>query len=135
MKSSLAISHIINNLLPFLLWHRCPFLGYDLPAAGVSRQVSFHGMWMTAPSPTPPPWRTRFSLLVMHLTKNLSRMGSHISSKAATSMAFKFNGAFNIPHTAKYVLDKVEIQLTKHHIRWRWLNTEVNLDILSILRM
>jgi hypothetical protein len=43
-------------------------------------------------------------------------MGGPTSSKAAISTAFEFSGTFNIPHTAKYVLNKVAIPLMKHHI-------------------
>jgi hypothetical protein len=40
---------------------------------------------VVSPTPNPPTWRTRVSLLVWHLPRNLSGMGGRTSSYAATA--------------------------------------------------
>jgi hypothetical protein len=65
----------------------------------VSLQRIFTG-WCRQPHAQPSTWRTRVSLLVWHLPRNLSGMGGPASSYAAASMALEFTGAHKPPHAA-----------------------------------
>jgi hypothetical protein len=55
---------------------------------------------VVSPTPNPPTWRTRVSLLVWHLPRNLSGMGGPTSSYAAASIAFEIIGAHKPSHPA-----------------------------------
>jgi hypothetical protein len=65
----------------------------------VSWQQIFTG-WGCQPRAQPPTWRTRVSLLIWHLPRNLSAMDGPTSSYAAAGIALEFIGAHKPPHTA-----------------------------------
>lgn len=88
-----------------------PFSGRDLPAAGVSRQLSFYEAGTSDPQSTPQPWRARVSLFVRHLDTSLKTCPTR--SYIAGGTSFEFAGARKLWHSAKYAFVKVEIQSRK----------------------
>jgi hypothetical protein len=56
---------------------------------------------IVSPTPNPPTWRTRVSLLVWHLPRNLSGMGGPTSSYAAAGIALEFIVVHKPPHPAR----------------------------------
>jgi hypothetical protein len=64
---------------------------------------------VVSPTPKPPTWRTRVSLLVWHLPRNLTGMGGPTSSYAAAGMALEFIGAHKPLTQQRSAFDKVEI--------------------------
>jgi hypothetical protein len=97
----------------YALYARAEELGYLLHGATVLVELwlpyifyvrfrdNFYMVGSSAPRPTPT-WRTRGSLSVWHLPRNLSSMGGPASSYAAASITLDFIGAHKPPHpTAK----------------------------------
>jgi hypothetical protein len=62
-----------------------------------------------SPTPNPPTWRARVSLIVWHLPRNLTGMGGPTSSYAAADIALEFIGAHKPLTQQRSAFDKVEI--------------------------
>jgi hypothetical protein len=86
----------------------CRALAASLILCDVSWQQIFYRVRSSAPHPTPTR-RTRVSLLVWHLPRNLSGMVGPTSSYAAAGIALEFFGARKPPHQQQSACDKGEI--------------------------
>jgi hypothetical protein len=85
----------------FTPWHYSSFR--TLAASHILCEVSWQKIctgWGRQPHAQPPTWRTRVSLLVWHLPRNLSGMGGRTSTYVATGIGLEFIGAHKAPHPA-----------------------------------
>jgi hypothetical protein len=91
------------NMPVFLLtpwrYSSCRTLAASHTVCEVSWQQIFT-RWGRQPRAQPPTWRTRVSLLVWHLPRNLSGMGGPTSSYAAADIALVFIVVHKPPHPA-----------------------------------
>jgi hypothetical protein len=84
-----------SHLLTPWRYSSCRTLAASHTLCGVSWQRIFTG-WGRQPHAQPPTWRTRVSLLVWHLPRNLSAVGGPTSSYAAAGIALEFIGAHKL---------------------------------------
>jgi hypothetical protein len=99
---SRAIPFILQRVLYLpTLWHdsSCRTLAATHILCEILWQQIF-AVWGSQPHAQLPTWRTRVSLLVWHLPRNLSRMGGPTCSYAASGIALEFIGAHKPPHPA-----------------------------------
>jgi hypothetical protein len=94
----------------------------------VSWQQIFTG-WGRQPHAQPPTWRTRVSLLVWHLPRNLSDMGVPTSSYAAAGIALEFIVVHKPPHPATEIFrqgrDIIKGTFTHHCPRFTGLSRPI----------
>jgi len=88
-------------ILLLLLRRFGPFSGHGHPVAGISRQLSFYEVRVSAPSPALNQEGRCLSLFVPHLAQKLSGMDGPTCSLAAAGTAFQFSGAHKFPTRRK----------------------------------
>jgi hypothetical protein len=95
----LVISSYLRTVLTPWRYSSCRTLTASHTLCEVSWQKIFTG-WGRQPHAQPSTLRTRVSLLVWHLPRNLSGTGDPTSSYAAAGIALEFIGAHKPPHPA-----------------------------------